>query len=41
VMGNLLAVSSGENSITLWKESLDGKWKNLSASEAESKLDEE
>lgn len=26
VTGNMLAVSSGDNKVTLWKESLDGKW---------------
>ena len=24
--GNLLAVSCGDNKITLWKEGVDGKW---------------
>mmetsp|Transcript_9245 Transcript_9245/g.13982 ORF Transcript_9245/g.13982 Transcript_9245/m.13982 type:complete len:444 (+) Transcript_9245:29-1360(+) len=28
--GNILAVSSGENSVSLWKETLDGKWKCIS-----------
>jgi protein transport protein SEC13 len=41
VMGNLLAVSYGENKVSMWKESLDGKWKTLSTmtggSEGESK----
>lgn len=26
VAGNLLAVSGGDNKITLWKQSLDGNW---------------
>jgi len=32
VTGNILAVSSGENKVTLWKESLeqDGEWKEVS-----------
>ena len=29
-MGNILAVAQGDNSVSLWKESLDGVWKNLS-----------
>jgi len=28
--GNILAVSSGDNSVTLWKEGLSGKWENQS-----------
>lgn len=34
VMGNILAISHGdgaENRVSLWKETLDGKWKNLSS----------
>jgi protein transport protein SEC13 len=30
VTGNILAVSGGDNKVTLWKESLDGKWKAIS-----------
>jgi hypothetical protein len=30
VTGNLLAVSSGENTVTLWKESLDHEWQCIS-----------
>jgi hypothetical protein len=29
VMGNILAVSQGDNRVSLWKEALDGSWKNL------------
>jgi len=29
VMGNILAVSQGDNQVSLWKESVDGDWKNL------------
>jgi len=29
VMGNILAVSQGDNKVSLWKETLDGDWKNL------------
>jgi len=29
-MGNILAVSQADNKVSLWKESLDGEWKNLS-----------
>jgi len=29
-MGNILAVSQGDNKVSLWKESVDGDWKNLS-----------
>jgi len=28
--GNILAVSSGDNKVSLWKESPDGKWKQIS-----------
>jgi len=31
VMGNVLAVSQGDNKVSLWKESLDGTWKNLTS----------
>lgn len=31
VTGNLLAVSSGESTVTLWKESLDHEWQCISA----------
>jgi len=31
VMGNILAVSQGDNKVSLWKESLDGSWKNLTS----------
>eukprot|EP00163_Fabomonas_tropica_P008562 TRINITY_DN1829_c1_g1_i1.p1 TRINITY_DN1829_c1_g1~~TRINITY_DN1829_c1_g1_i1.p1 ORF type:complete len:310 (+),score=64.82 TRINITY_DN1829_c1_g1_i1:384-1313(+) len=30
-MGNILAVASGDNKVTLWKESLDGEWQNISS----------
>jgi protein transport protein SEC13 len=30
VMGNILAVSQGDNKVSLWKESIDGGWQNLS-----------
>ena len=26
ITGNILAVSSGDANVTLWKEELDGKW---------------
>jgi len=29
LMGNILAVSTGDNAVSLWKESVDGEWKNL------------
>eukprot|EP00468_Gymnochlora_sp_CCMP2014_P001343 CAMPEP_0167741870 /NCGR_PEP_ID=MMETSP0110_2-20121227/1099_1 /TAXON_ID=629695 /ORGANISM="Gymnochlora sp., Strain CCMP2014" /LENGTH=316 /DNA_ID=CAMNT_0007625975 /DNA_START=30 /DNA_END=980 /DNA_ORIENTATION=+ len=29
-MGNVLAVSEGNSKVQLWKESVDGKWQNLS-----------
>jgi len=29
ITGNILAVSSGDNKVTLWKESLDGAWRQL------------
>ncbi len=28
-MGNILAVSEGNNKVSLWKEAVDGKWQNL------------
>jgi len=31
VMGNILAVSTGDQKVTLWKESLDGSWNKVSA----------
>lgn len=31
VTGNILAVSSGDNIVTLWKESLDHEWKCISS----------
>jgi len=30
ITGNILAVSGGDNKVTLWKESLDGEWKCIS-----------
>ena len=30
-MGNILAVSDGNNTVTVWKESLDGAWNQISA----------
>jgi len=30
-MGNILAVSQGDNKVSLWKEAVDGKWQNLSS----------
>jgi protein transport protein SEC13 len=30
VTGNLLAVSSGDSTVTLWKESLDHEWQCIS-----------
>ena len=30
VTGNVLAVSTGDSVVTLWKESLDGNWVELS-----------
>ena len=30
ITGNILAVSSGDSNITLWKEALDGTWSNVS-----------
>lgn len=39
VMGNILAVSHGDNKVSLWKESVDGDWKALSSpKEAEDAL---
>jgi protein transport protein SEC13 len=33
VMGNVLAVSDANNLVTVWKESVDGKWDQISATE--------
>lgn len=33
LMGNILAVSQGDNKVSLWKEGLDGHWKDLSQDE--------
>ena len=30
-MGNILAVAQGDNKVSLWKEALDGSWRNLTA----------
>eukprot|EP01105_Mastigella_eilhardi_P010626 TRINITY_DN2476_c0_g1_i3.p1 TRINITY_DN2476_c0_g1~~TRINITY_DN2476_c0_g1_i3.p1 ORF type:complete len:303 (-),score=73.94 TRINITY_DN2476_c0_g1_i3:150-1058(-) len=35
ITGNVLAVSSGQNKVTLWKESPDNEWKQIAAPEAE------
>lgn len=32
-MGNILAISQGDNKVSLWKEALDGEWKSLSSVE--------
>jgi len=32
-MGNILAVAQGDNKVSLWKETIDGNWKNLSTVE--------
>mmetsp|Transcript_8043 Transcript_8043/g.21735 ORF Transcript_8043/g.21735 Transcript_8043/m.21735 type:complete len:334 (-) Transcript_8043:190-1191(-) len=32
--GHMLAVSSGDNDVTMWKQALDGKWTKMSTSEA-------
>jgi len=29
ITGNVLAVSGGDNKVTLWKESLEGEWKPI------------
>jgi protein transport protein SEC13 len=29
MMGNVLAVSCGDNKVTLWKESLEGDWESI------------
>ncbi len=34
VTGNILAVSSGDNTVTLWKAALDGTWSQVSAVDA-------
>lgn len=31
VMGNILAVSHGDNQVSLWKQAIDGRWKSLSS----------
>ena len=31
VFGNILAVSDSKNSVTLWKESIDGHWDQLAS----------
>lgn len=31
VTGHLLAVSSGDSDVTLWKQGLDGRWKQMSS----------
>ncbi len=31
LMGNILAVSGGDNKVSLWKESQDGSWKCISS----------
>lgn len=28
-IGNVLAVSSGDNTVSLWKEDVDGTWRNI------------
>ena len=33
VMGNVLAVSDANNMVTVWKESVDGRWNQISATE--------
>merc|ERR1712174_122403 len=35
VTGNVLAISSGEGDVTLWKQKLDGSWKKMSTVEGE------
>jgi hypothetical protein len=35
LMGNILAVAQGDNQVSLWKESIDGDWKNLSQAQAQ------
>ena len=30
VSGNMLAVSGGDNKVSLWKETIDGKWVRIS-----------
>jgi hypothetical protein len=35
LMGNILAVAQGDNKVSLWKESIDGDWKNLSHAQAQ------
>lgn len=31
VSGNILAVSQGDNTVSLWKEAVDGKWRSLTS----------
>jgi protein transport protein SEC13 len=31
VTGSVLAVSTGDNMVSLWKESLDGDWRRISS----------
>jgi len=35
LMGSILAVAQGDNKVSLWKESIDGDWKNLSQAQAQ------
>lgn len=35
VTGHLLAVSAGDNDVTLWKEDIDGKWVTVSGASAQ------
>ena len=35
LMGNILAVAQGDNKVSLWKESMEGEWKNLSQAQAQ------
>ena len=34
VTGHLLAVSAGDNDVTIWKEDIGGKWNQVSAADA-------
>jgi protein transport protein SEC13 len=34
VFGNVLAVADGSNTVTLWKEAVDGEWAQVSADAA-------
>jgi len=40
VMGNILAVSQGDNKISLWKESLDGDWEELTTVDEQKAVDQ-